>query len=423
MIACAVVGLAAGLGLITEAAFGATPSESVAQTEPTSKPVATSQPAALPEGDAVSSASSVNPPSVDATTQPRPYLHQINPFAIRFHGDFGIRWYGLSYLWGFFLGYLLVHRVVAVGRSTLKPQEVGDMTMWLALGIVLGGRLGFVFFYQPELLTQISGSFPYWGVIAINQGGMASHGGMIGGIVASYLYARANKHSWAHMLDLFAFGAPLGLFFGRIANFINGELYGRECPPTFSLAVQFPQEITTWKADDQRLTTLFDALPFTHRFDPTEHFNKFYQALIDEQSRGNPQVIAALRQVLPARYPSQLFEAVLEGLVVFFVLAIIWWKPRKPLVVGASFGIVYGLVRIIGEQFRMPDHYLLKQEFQSYGVTRGQWLSGLLILAGVVLLIFALNRKVAPMGGWRRIPGIEPTPPTGEKPPSVPEAK
>jgi len=269
-----------------------------------------------------------------------------------------------------------------------------------------------VLFYQPALIAEFSSSFPFWGVLAINQGGMASHGGMIGGIVASYLYARYGRHSWSHLLDLFAFGTPLGLFFGRIANFVNGELYGRVCPPNFRFAVQFPQEIMTWSPSDPRFNTLIDALPAPIRANWSQltfdNMNKLYEILIAQQRLHNPDVIAAMRQVLPTRYPSQLFEAVLEGLVVFGVLAIIWWKPRKPLVIGASFGITYGIVRILGEFYRMPDHYLLKQEFQWFGVTRGQWLSVLLVLAGVVLMIVALRRKVEPMGGWRRMASPKP---------------
>ena len=332
------------------------------------------------------------------------FLHNIDPFAIRFP-DWspvaGVRWYGLSYLLGFFIAYLLIKRVVRAGVSTLKPQEVGDLIVTLALGVVIGGRLGYVFFYKPSLLWLIEDHFPWWGVLMINKGGMASHGGMIGGIVASWYYAWKHKHSWAHILDLFAFGAPLGLFFGRIANFINGELYGRpvtEGSIAMHWAVRFPQEVALW-SDEQA----YAAAPYLRNI-PTGSDGP--PNLLDwitlRVQQGNQQVIHAIEPLLIPRHPSQLYEALLEGLVLFTVLAIVWWKPRKPLVVGATFGITYGIVRIIGEYFRMPDAHILNEEFAHFGITRGQWLSALLTLAGVVMLVFVNRRKVSPMGGWRK---------------------
>ena len=343
------------------------------------------------------------------------FFHNIDPFAIRFTDDFGIRWYGLSYLLGFFIAYLLIKRVVRAGVSTLKPEEVGDLIVTLALGVVIGGRLGYVFFYSPSLLTAFdSQQVPYWGVLMINKGGMASHGGMIGGIIASWYYAWKHNHSWPHILDLFAFGAPLGLFFGRIANFIHGELFGRpvrEGSIAMHWAVKFPQEMYLWdpenSADAAKLETLIrQAAPLVKK--PTE----FLAAGSDEQIRtviglmqkGNQSLRAVVEPLLTPRHPSQLYEALLEGLVLFTVLAIVWWKPRKPLVIGATFAITYGIVRIIGEVFRMPDAPIAHEEFQHFGVTRGQWLSALLMLAGVIMLVLAQRRRVAPMGSWRKQP-------------------
>src|SRR5690606_13364210 len=121
------------------------------------------------------------------------------------------------------LGYLIIRRVTRAGISSLDPVEVWDLVLTAAIGIVLGGRIGYVLLYQPSLLTSFSDSLPWWDALAINKGGMASHGGMIGLIVATWLYARRHRHRWRHVIDLTAFGAPIGLFFGRMANFINGE--------------------------------------------------------------------------------------------------------------------------------------------------------------------------------------------------------
>ena len=184
-----------------------------------------------------------------------PWLHNLDPFAIDLTGTFvgdlmggGIRWYGLSYLAGFVIGYLLIRRVLTVGVSPLKPTQAMDLVVTIAICVVLGGRLGYVVFYQPSLFVEFTGDVPFWGVFMINKGGMASHGGILGGIGGCLFFAwRKNcstpKHKFAHLLDLMAFGAPLGILCGRIANFINGELIGRACERDFPLAVQFPQEI------------------------------------------------------------------------------------------------------------------------------------------------------------------------------------
>jgi len=115
---------------------------------------------------------------------PDAYLHTLNPFAIHISGNFGIRWYGLAYLAGFLIGYYIILFLAKRGLSPLKPESVGDFVFTTALGAVIGGRLGYCILYSPELFTKITSSIPYWGVLAINEGGMASHGGIAGVIVA-----------------------------------------------------------------------------------------------------------------------------------------------------------------------------------------------------------------------------------------------
>ncbi len=318
------------------------------------------------------------------------YLHRIDPFAIEFPDRFpitGIRWYGLSYILGFVIGYLLIRRVTKVGRSTLKPDKVGDLVFALVIGAVVGGRLGYVLLYRPDLLWQFADRFPFWGVLAINEGGMASHGGMIGAVIACLYYARRRGHSWPHLLDLSAFAAPLGLFFGRIANFVNGELIGRPVRLNVNLpwAVKFPQEMFEW--NEPQLAKLPPDLSDLGSLD----------AIIAQVQRGNQAVIQAVEPLLTPRHPSQIYAALLEGLVVFLVLAILWTKPRRPGIVGGTFLLVYGLVRIFDEMFREPDAHI---GYQWLGLTRGQWLSTLLVLTGIVLIVVFRRRNVEPMGGW-----------------------
>lgn len=276
------------------------------------------------------------------------YLHDLGPFVFQFGGHWGIRWYGLAYVMAFVCGALLYRHLAQRGYSQLAPEKVADFITWGALfGVVLGGRLGYVLFYRPEhYFTHPLELFAVW------DGGMSSHGGIIGLVLYTFWYARRHRVSWLGVGDNLVVVAPLGLFFGRLANFVNGELYGR--PAALPWAVQFPTELS-------------DAPPL----DLIQH---------DEMVR------ARLREILPPRHPSQLYEAFLEGVVLFTLLWILRTKCRVPRgVLTGAFFIFYALLRIAGEMFREPDAPLT-------GVfTRGQFLSLFMILGGAAFAI----------AGWR----------------------
>ncbi|MEX0884858.1 MAG: prolipoprotein diacylglyceryl transferase [Phycisphaeraceae bacterium] len=323
------------------------------------------------------------------------WIHDIDPVAIG-----PVRWYGLSYVLGFILAWLLMRRVTRVGISPIEPAQVTDLVLWLGVGVLLGGRLGYALLYQPELFIEFSGELPFWGLLAIHRGGMASHGGMIGCAVAALLFARRTGVNRFFLLDLMAFAAPLGLAGGRVANFINGELIGREAPDGLPWAVKFPQEMRDW--DDAHLAELYAALPPAWQVNERlDHWSlSAVQAMVQ---RGQPDVIAVVEPMLIARHPSQLYAALLEGLVVFAVLAFVWRRPRVPGLVVSLFAIVYGIGRIVGEMFRRPDPHLLDAEFALLDITRGQWLSALLVAVGVWGLWYVHRRGASPLGGWRAV--------------------
>ncbi len=324
------------------------------------------------------------------------WLHNLSPILVEL-GPVPIRWYGLSYLAGFFVAYLMVKRVCRVGISTLKPQHAADLVVAVAIGIVLGGRLGYVLLYKPEMLWEFSNTLPYWDVLAINKGGMASHGGMIGALLGCLFFAYRHKHNFLYLADLFAFTAPLGVFFGRIANFINGELLGRPCDASFPLAVKFPQELMD--ADPSLLSKVFAALPPPGSVIPgLLSWDRW--TVVELIQKGDAVVSRAAEPFLTPRHPSQLYAGVSEGLVVLAVLAIIWIKPRKPGVIAGTCAMVYAVMRIANEFFRMPDAHLIDKEFATLHITRGQWLSALLLAFGAVLLIVSMKSKSTVMGGW-----------------------
>ncbi len=347
------------------------------------------------------------------------WLHDLNPFAIQFTETFGVRWYGLAYLAGFLAGYLTIHYLSKRGRTLLKADELTDYVTYVAVGVLAGGRVGYCLFYQPHLLFEFDGSFPFWGVFKVNEGGMASHGGILGVLVAAWIYSWKHKVSWFHLMDVTVFGGALGFFFGRLANFVNGELFGRAAPEGYWWAVQFPQEMYLWASREvNKLYALGDSAAALGKLPSGQEINgdlwhgwvmRFHSdsearrlvydtldSLIIAVQSGVEPVKLALAQVLTARYPSQLYQAVLEGLLVFLILFVFWLKPRKPGVVAGMFGLLYSLARIAGEQFRMPDAHI---GFQWLGLTRGQWLSVVLVLIALVYLYFVSRRKVPKIGG------------------------
>lgn len=346
------------------------------------------------------------------------YVHQLSPFLIQFTETFGIRWYGLSYLTGFFIAYLTIHHMAKKGTIAIRPDRVGDLITYLAIGTLAGGRVGYCLFYGPHLFWTFSSSFPFWGVLEVHKGGMASHGGILGVMLACWLFARRENTTFLHTLDLTVFGGSLGIFFGRIANFINGELYGREVTEPISWAVKFPQEIYTWGASHkEQLLKLADAVKYlpqklgvtsdewirwVNGYDmlSQERISYVKEQIILATQAHNPQVIDVLQQVLTPRYPSQLIQAFLEGFMVFAVLAIVWIKPRKPGLIAGLFGLTYSIARIIGEQYRLPDAHI---GYELFGLTRGQWLSFGLLAIAITLIVWSLRSHEKPTGGWNKI--------------------
>ncbi len=362
------------------------------------------------------------------------YLHRIDPFAIHISGNFGLRWYGLSYIVGFVFAYLLLRWMTRRKLSPLEPGRVADFVFIVALGTLVGGRLGYCLFYAPDRFIDFSAStifgvtMPMWGVLKIWDGGMASHGGILGIIASCGWFARRNKLPALHLFDLCAVTGGLGVCFGRVANFINGELVGRKTAADTPLAVKFPQDLLDsrfWPAEK-----LAGLEPVIRTAGPEQTgvsadrwadmvTNQADQAAVTEalkrivdltQQAGElPDAVAGqLAPLLDARHPSQLYQALGEGLLVFVALMLIWAVARKPGVIGCWFLIVYAVMRIVGEQFRVPDAHIAHLEYAQLGVTRGQLLSFAMLSIGLVLLIAWSRRAVPKLGGWLRPAPLEP---------------
>ncbi len=319
------------------------------------------------------------------------YLHSLDPNAIQVTDSFGIKWYGLSYLTGFVVGWLILRWLASTGRILLTVTQVTDFITYTVGGVLVGGRLGYCLFYDPSLLTEFSSAFPFWGVLAIHQGGMASHGGIIGVILAMCLFARSRGLPVLHLIDITAFIAPPGLFFGRLANFVNGELWGKPLPASLQAdppwwSVKYPEE--AHQLPVERLEPLVQHLSNPLAID-------LHQQVVIESYQGNAALCGELAPLLTARWPSQIFQALSDGPVLLLLMVVIWLAPRKPGVIAGSFLIGYGVLRVLTEVFRMPDVGV----DLTLGLSRGQLLSVFLVLAGVTLLLVGLRIRGPRVGG------------------------
>jgi phosphatidylglycerol:prolipoprotein diacylglycerol transferase len=352
------------------------------------------------------------------------WLHDLSPFALRLTESFGVRWYGLSYALAFLIGWLLLKWLARIGFARIPQERAGDAILYAVVGVIVGGRLGYVLIYQRALLWTISRDPPWWGVLAINQGGMASHGGMIGVILSAFVIARGFKdrdgvrHGAApvrHILDCFALLTPFGLLLGRLANFINGELLGRiyALPgrPAPFWTVRYPQEIHDEYL--RRVGILKDQPPIhtdaqwaqvsdlVERFRlPGMTFEAATDRMLSRLQRGDPSLAAQLAQLISARYPSQLLQAAAEGLVVGAVVWLVAARPRLPGVIGCWFLISYGILRVLTELVRLPDSNVNHPHI--LGLSRGQWLSLIMVIAGLAILFWIRRRGGEKMGGWPR---------------------
>ena len=267
------------------------------------------------------------------------WIHDLSPFLWEFPGEFanwgpgGIRWYGISYLLGFISAYLLLALYFRQNKSPYDQEQIINLITFQVIGVLIGGRIGYLLLYQGDKFLEDPLS-----LVRVWEGGMASHGGFIGVFIATLWYAKKSGQSIKPIGDLIVTVVPPGLFFGRIANFINGELWGKTTE--ISWGVLFP------KAPDFAMSV--------------------------------------------ARHPSQIYAAIAEGLIPFLYVQLRFWKSsiiqKYPGHLAGEFLILYAIARIFNEIFREPDASLLM------GISRGQFYSIFLILAGIIVVLSSRDR-------------------------------
>jgi phosphatidylglycerol:prolipoprotein diacylglycerol transferase len=300
------------------------------------------------------------------------WIHHLDPVAIPLHGDFGIRWYGLAYAAAFLIGGWLLRAYHRHGRSPLDEARQSTLLLAVMIGVLAGGRLGYIVLYEPELLRQPGNLFAIW------RGGMASHGGFVGVILACLWAARTMKVDKFHLGDVLVTLAPPGFLLGRLANFINGELWGRISDVAW--AVKFPTELATWPTS--RLVKLGDALAASGVTFPPGTLD-WTQVVVQRIQAGDEPLRQLVGGLLPPRHPSQLYAAGLEGVVLLAWSQWRLWRTdalTRPGRLAGEFLLLYAVLRIFDEQFREPDAALI------LGVSRGIFYSLFLAAAGLVLI-------------------------------------
>ena len=273
-----------------------------------------------------------------------PYLFDI--------GGFQLRYYSLAYLLGVIFAYWHLTKMIKAPGAPMAQRHVDDLFFYGTLGVIFGGRLGYAMFYKPELFTSFSGDgFVTWELLRLWDGGMSFHGGVLGVLAAIAWVALRGKLNFLRVADYVSVSVPMGMLLGRLANFNNGELWGRETDVSWGMI--FP---------------------------------------------GGGEIV---------RHPSQLYQAGLEGLLLLIVLVLLFWNTRaryRPGLLVGIFTLGIAAARFVNEFFREPDAHLAEFAAQS-GLSMGQWLTIPLIILGLIVTLFAVTKK--PIGTGERMPSTE----------------
>lgn len=265
------------------------------------------------------------------------YIVRFDPVAFEIFG-FPIHWYGITYLVAFVLGWAITRYLAKTQPHwKIKPAQVDDLLFYMGVGVILGGRIGYLLFYDiGNILNEPTFVDGLLRLISIHKGGMSFHGGFLGCMLAIWFYNRRYKHGYFVIVDMMAIITPIGLFAGRIGNFINGELWGK--PADLSWAMIFPKSGT-----------------------------------------------------VEPRHPTPLYEAALEGMVLFIILWLFSRKERPTMAISGIFALGYGAFRTFVEFYRLPDPHI---GYLAFGwLTMGMLLSAPLVVVGIILLLYSYNKK------------------------------
>jgi phosphatidylglycerol:prolipoprotein diacylglycerol transferase len=343
------------------------------------------------------------------------HLLEISPFLWRISDNFGVQWNGLGLMLTILISFVFASWMVFRQGSELQQRMVGDFIVVATLGALIGARFGYCVFFAPDLFLKFKAEFPFWGALAVNEGGMSSIGGIIGVFLACTIYAIQTGISRLYLYDLMAVMAPIGFFLGRVANFLSGELIGRETHETLPLAIKFPTEIYEWPrvsfAKLNELSPIVTKLGVDadkwktwlaqYSTDPNAQtsVNETLSKVVTAVQDGTADIGRLLEPLLAPRHPVQLYGAAGEGVFLFLFLFFLWYKPRRPGVIAASFLILFSAIHLVVDTYRWQE---LQVAAGFMGLSRDQWLSVATLLSGIVCWFMWNRKETLLVPGWGR---------------------
>ena len=324
------------------------------------------------------------------------YVHDLDPVIFSLTETLKVRWYGLAYLAGFMAAWWLLKKMAEKKLYPIAPDKISDYVAYGAfLGVFLGGRIGYVLFYMlPSADGRAQIADDPLTILKVWDGGMSSHGGILGLTIFAWFYARHHKISWAALGDGIVCVAPLGVFFGRMANYINGELFGHASTASLPWLVKFPGAVFNNKCQERAdLPKVMQAAIDSSDGQTRQTLEQAYstgfggEQALTAAVRSSDSVKSAIEPFLLNRHPSQVYEGLLEGLLLFILLTFLRFRFPK-LTTGTLTGLfflLYAIGRIFVEQFRVPDSAMIG------ALTKGQFYSLFFIFIGIGFLFWSFQ--------------------------------
>lgn len=345
------------------------------------------------------------------------FLHHFisGAYAIKFADNFGIHWNGLAISLSIICSFVLLKWLVSRQRFELTQKQVFDFLFTAVIGVLVGARLGYCLFIDTELFFQFNHEAPYWGAIAINEGGFSSFGAILGGLFACGYFTFRTGISRLYLMDLAAVCAPIALFFSRAANIFTGEIFGKVVSASEPATIKVPQEILYWPFDNfdklQALTPLAEKAGidsqnwqmWTDQYSSSPEIQGFLHSalmqIVQYISTKPEEYFSLLEPLLQPRFPVSIVGSLLEGILLFFIVIFTWYKPRRPGIITAVFLVLYAALQIAIDPYRQQNTL---ETTTIFGMSEQMILSGICLVIGIVGFVIWNRSEILRAPGWGR---------------------
>lgn len=336
-------------------------------------------------------------------------------YLFKISDELGLQWNGLAISLSIICSFLLIKWLVSRQRFELSQKQVFDFIFLAVFGVLIGARVGYCLFIDRELFFQFNHELPYWGVLAINEGGFSSYGAILGGVLACGIYTYQTGISRLYLMDLCAVCAPLALLFSRTANIFTGELFGKVVDASFEVKMKVPQEILYWPFENiEKLKSLNELAGkagigadqwklMTEQYSSSQEVqSSLHSALlqiVQYVSRQPSDYYSMLEPMLAPRFPISLLGAMSEGILLFFILLMAWYRPKRPGFISALFLILFSVVQILIDPLRQQSLLDAKTVF---GISEHILLSMVCLALGITGLVIWNRSEILRAPGWGR---------------------